>query len=171
MKHIVLFLVLCTTTLNTIAQDTSKMKATAQKLLDATMKEDYATLLKYTYPKALALGGGMAKMTATIKTGMKQMKESNVSFHSVKLHEPGKIYKAGKELHCVIPQTTVMKVTGGYLTAETPLLCISSDGGKNWTYISAGNMDKEKIKLLFPNFNHALKLQNTSKPVFQTEAP
>ena len=166
-----LLLVLLFTLNNANAQDTLKLKATAQLLLDATLKGDYTMLIKYTYPKVVTLGGGKDKMISTIRNGMKEMKDNGFAFHSGKLQSLGKIYKAGTELHCVLPHSIVMKVTGGFITAVSPLLCISADGGKNWTFISGGNMDDEKIKMVFPKFNSAVKLEKTTKPFFSKEAP
>lgn len=171
MKYILLSLVLLNLTLSAQAQDIAKMKSTAQLLLDATMKADYQTLLKYTYPKAIALGGGMEKMTETIKTGMKQMAASGVSFHRANLLEPGKIYKAGKELHCVLPHTIIMKIDRGYLTATGSLLCISADGGKNWTYLSAGNIGKDRIKKMLPNIHPDMVIPAQTEPTFQQAEP
>jgi len=171
MKKLSLLLFLLITLTSAHAQDTLKLKATAQRLLDATLKEDYALLIDFTYPKVIEMGGGKDTMMATIKLGMQQMKESGFTFHSAKLLPLGKIYKAGKELHCLLPHTLVLKAKGGYLSSIATLLCISSDEGKNWTYISAGSLDDKKLKTLFTNFNEELKLDKMPAPVFSTEEP
>jgi hypothetical protein len=169
MKHLLIFCCLLLSNSLISAQDTSTIKPSAEIMLEAMMKEDYKTLLKYTYPKVVALGGGAEKMVAQIKKSVEEMKNGGMTFRRATLGEVGKIYKAGKELHCVLPETTFMNVKGGYVTGISPLLCISSDGGKSWTFVHGGNMTPQKIKMLFPNFNYDLVLEKTTEPVFHKE--
>ncbi|SHE59077.1 hypothetical protein [Pedobacter caeni] len=68
-----------------------------------------------------------------------------------------------------IPQHSSINVPGGYVTSTSPLMGISGDGGKTWTFISAGNMGKAELKQLFPKFNHDLVLEKASTPVFHKE--
>lgn len=62
-----------------------------------------------------------------------------------------------------------MNVKGGYMTSTSYLMCISSDGGNSWTFVDAGALNEQRIKILFPNFNHDLVFENASVPVFHEE--
>lgn len=154
---------------DTKAQDPVKIKQQATIMANAFFKGDLNTLMDYTYPKVLARSGGKAKMMASIKKGLEEMKAAGTSFRSVTLGSVSKVYKAGTELHCTIPQHSSMNVPGGYVTSTSPLMGISGDGGKTWTFISAGNMGKAELKQLFPKFNHDLVLEKASTPVFHKE--
>jgi len=151
------------------AQDTLKIKQTAQLMVNAFAKQDYNTLIDYTYPKVIELGGGKEKMKTIIENAMNGLKDKGFTFKSITLGPISKIYKAGTELHCAITQYLALNVTGGYITSTSPLMCISSDQGKSWTFISAGDLDEEKIKKLFPDYNHQLVLEKDIAPIFHAE--
>lgn len=169
MKKLILYTILICFASNVKAQDTATVKRTALLVADAFLKGNYDTLLTYTYPKALAIGGGKAEMMQAISKVTEDLKNAGMSFRSVSLGPVGKFYKAGEEIHCVIPQTMLMNVKGGYVSSISPLMGISSDNGKSWTFIHAGNMTEQKIKMLFPNFNKELVLEKSTMPVFHPE--
>ena len=171
MKYVLFSLMLLNSALNTKAQDTLKMVSTAKLMLDAMFQEDYETLIRYTYPKAIEIGGGKEQMLETVKTNMSKVKSAKMSFHSAKLLPHGKIYQAGKELHCILPHTLVLKMEVGYISGMGQLLCISADGGKNWTYVDVGDKSPEKIKKLFPDFNPDLKIPAQAQVVYHETAP
>lgn len=166
---IILFVVLLSTPYNSKAQDTIKVKQTAQLLADAFIKQDYDTFLNYMYPKVITLGGGREKTKTIIIDAMNEIKSEGLTFRSVTLGPVSKIYKAGTELHCKIDQYLKLNVEGGYLSSISPLLGISTDGGETWTFVSAGDLNEKKIKTLFPDFNHELVLENSSVPIFHEE--
>ena len=151
------------------AQDTLKIKQTAQLMLNAFTRQDYNTLMDYTYPKVVNMGGGEEKMKIIVENAMNDLKAKGFTFRSVTLGPISKIYKAGTELHCVITQYLALNVKGGYLTSISPLMCISSDQGESWKFISAGDLNEEKIKMLFPDYNPQLVLKNDSAPIFHAE--
>ncbi len=151
------------------AQYSARIKETAELMAAATKKNDLNTLAKYTYPKVLAAMGGRDKMIAAIQKGFKEMAAKGITFKDVSLGEPGKVVKAGNELHCLIPQYLSLNVTGGYITSTSSLLAVSADQGKSWTYVDAGNMTEQHIKILFPNFNKSLVIPPKTTPVFHAD--
>lgn len=163
-----LFLAIVLSVAGSKAQDTAKVKQQAKMMADAFFRGDLNTLMNYTYPKVI-IGAGKAKMIAAVKKSLEEMKKGGMSFRSVSLGAVSKIYKAGTELHCTIPQHSSINVPGGYITSTSPLMGISADGGKTWKFISAGNMSKQEIDRLFPNFNPELVFKKVTTPVFHKE--
>jgi hypothetical protein len=42
--------------------------------------------------------------------------------------------QAGEEIHCLLPQTVIMKYGDKRMKSEGHLLCISQDKGQNWFF-------------------------------------
>jgi hypothetical protein len=60
-----------------------------------------------------------------------------------------------------------MSVPGGTLTANSYLLGISQDGGKNWHFVDTAPFeDQTKLKALFPQYNSELKIPEKQRPIF-----
>ena len=136
-------------------------------VIDTIMKEDYATLAKYTYPKIVELMGGRDNMIAILTKGVEEMKRQGYSFKSVSVALTPLKAKAGKEIHTIVAQTIVMGVPGGTLTSNSYLLSITADEGKTWHFVDTAQMtDMDKIKVVFPNYNPDLKIPKKDPPIF-----
>src|SRR5207244_924679 len=95
------------------AQNPALVKKQAMIMAQSMAEGDYKTLVNYTYPKAVEMAGGKEKMATMIAGAMQQMKAANVNFESATVGNPGKFYKAGKEIHCLLPETLVMSSPKG----------------------------------------------------------
>jgi len=150
--------------------DTNKLKTQATEMAESFMKEDYATLAKYTYPKIVELMGGRDNMIAILTKGVEEMKRQGYSFKSVSVALTPLKAKAGKEIHTIVAQTIVMGVPGGTLTSNSYLLSITADEGKTWHFVDTAQMtDMDKIKVVFPNYNPDLKIPKKDPPIFNKD--
>lgn len=140
------------------AQNPVVVKQQATMMAQSMVKGDYKTLINYTYPKAVQLAGGKEKMINLIATGVQQMKKAGITFESVTVGEPGKFYKAGNEIHCLLPENLVMSSPKGRMAMHSHLLAVSGDGGKKWSFLDMNNSTADKVQQLIPNFNPALKI-------------
>jgi hypothetical protein len=93
------------------------------------------------------------------------MKAQGFAFEKISIGSPGKFYKAGTEIHCLIPETLVMKTSKGRMAAKSNLLAISKDGGKNWSFLDLNQSTINSVKTLFPNFNNNLIIPKPAQPV------
>ncbi|AYL96890.1 hypothetical protein [Mucilaginibacter celer] len=149
------------------AQNPVVVKQQATIMAQSMTKGDYKTLINYTYPKAVQLVGGKEKMISLITTGMEQMKAAKINFESVTVGDPGKFYKAGKEIHCLLPETLIMSSPKGRIAMHSHLLAVSADGGKNWSFLDLNNSGADKVSQLIPNFNPQLKIPATTTEPLQ----
>jgi hypothetical protein len=140
------------------AQNPALVKKQAMIMAQSMAEGDYKTLVNYTYPKAVEMAGGKEKMATMIAGAMQQMKAANVNFESATVGNPGKFYKAGKEIHCLLPETLVMSSPKGKIAMHSHLLAVSGDGGKSWSFLDMNNSTADKVKQLIPNFNPELKI-------------
>jgi hypothetical protein len=145
-----------------------RIKEQVSELAKATLSNDYEKLIMHTYPKLIELMGGREKMKSVIISGMDNLKEKGISIEDVSFGEPGKIYKAGKERHCLVPEKIVMKIKGGHMIVNSYLLAISGDKGKFWYFLDCSN-SKENLLPLFPNFNHKLIIPERQDPIIIKE--
>jgi hypothetical protein len=164
LKNIFRLLVIFMLPLTLHAQDTTIIKHQANVLSQAMMKGDYQTIVNNTYPKAVQMAGGKEKMLELINSGISQIQSMGISFEAISTGAPGKFYKAGTEIHCLVPENITFKTPNGRILSHSNLLGISSDDGKSWTFLDLNNSSTDKIKQILPNFNPDLKL-----PVITTE--
>jgi hypothetical protein len=165
MKHIYKILFLLILPISLLAQDTTVVKQQANVLVQAIAKGDYKTLVDHTYPKLAEMAGGKDKMLALVDTSMAQLKSQGITFESAGIGSPGKFYKAGTEIHCLVPETLRLKLPTGHATAHSYLLAISDDGGKNWSFVDLNKDTISAIPQIFPNFNPDLKIPDPTPPV------
>lgn len=147
------------------AQNPAVVQKQANVVANALLKSDYKTIIDHTYPKAVALGGGKEKMLAMMSAGINQMKSQGFSFEKITIGAPGKFYKAGAEIHCLVPESIIMKTSQGRFLAKSNLLCISKDGGKNWDFLDMNRGTINSVKNIFPNFNSSLIIPEPAAPV------
>lgn len=140
------------------AQDTLVLKRQADAVAKALVKGDYSTVINSMYPKVVILAGGKAKLLKDMTAGINQMKAQGASFANATVGSPGKFYKAGNEIHCVVPEIINMKTPNGMFAVHSNLLAVSKNGGKNWSFLDLNKKTVAAIPKLFPNFNPALKL-------------
>ncbi|MEB0262170.1 MULTISPECIES: hypothetical protein [unclassified Mucilaginibacter] len=160
LKLIVLFIL----PVSVFAQNPAFVKQQATVVANALFKSDYKTIVDHTYPKAVAMGGGKEKMLQMMTTGINQMKAQGFVFEKVTIGTAGKFYKAGNEIHCIIPESLVMKTPQGRFATTSSLLCVSGDGGKNWSFLDLNRGTINSVKTLFPNFNSNLVIPTPQVP-------
>jgi hypothetical protein len=147
------------------AQDPSVVKHQADVVAKALLNSDFKTVIAHTYPKAVNIGGGKEKMLQMMSNGINQMKAQGFAFEKITIGQPGKFYKAGSEIHCLVPQQLIMKTSKGRMSANSNLLAVSNDGGKNWSFLDMNQGTINSVKQLFPDFNSNLIIPKPMPPV------
>jgi len=130
-----------------------KIQSTAQLLADATVKEDYSTVLDHTYPKFVEANGGKDSLILIIKAGFKKLKEqaTELSISNVTIGEPGDEIKIGSMLYSIVPESMILKYNGKKYSTTGSLIGISSDNGENWTFVDTGSLNE--VKKVLPDIN------------------
>ena len=146
------------------AQDAAVVKRQANVVAKALLNSDFKTVVDHTYPKAVELGGGKAKLVQMMSAGINQMKAQGFAFEKITIGEPGKFYKAGTQIHCLVPEKLIMKTSKGRMAAGSSLLAVSDDKGKSWSFLDLNKGTISSIKTLFPNFNNNLVIPQPAAP-------
>ena len=142
------------------------VKTQAEATANAIITQNYKVLAKYTYPAIIQMAGGEAKMNATMKKGMEQMKAQGFSFKSLTVGDIKQAKKSGTELFAIVPDVLTMNGNGGTIIARSALIAISDDNGKHWTFVDTAPLQKETIPKIIPNYPKDLPIPEKSQPSF-----
>lgn len=142
----------------------------ADKMGMAFINKDYAAFAKYTHPSIIIMMGGEEKMLSEITRSFTAFEQEGVIFKNVSFGSPSKIIVTEKnEFQCTIPQMIEMKVNGGTLTANTTLIAVSRDNGKNWYFADATGNDITTMRKLIPTLSPKLVIEKSPEPSFQED--
>jgi len=170
MKYLTLIFLIFLLPIATKAQLKETIREQAFVVAKATMDGDYETIVNKTYTSLVEMAGGKDKMIRIIKEAMEQLKSQNTTIDTVIIGFPQDgIYKAGNELHTLIPEALVMSTPKGRVIAKSFIIAISKDDGLTWSFLQLGeSINNETIKRYLPNFNENLKLPEEQKPILYT---
>jgi hypothetical protein len=157
-----------TISLTANAQNRSvRIKEQALEVVKAALENDYETILSHTYPRLIELVNGHKKMNTMISDGMDSLKAHGIWITDISLGKPGKVFKAGKELHCIISERIVMQIKGGHMIINSNLLAISKDKGRFWYFLECRN--KEDLLQIVPEFNKKFIFPEKQDPIIIKE--
>jgi hypothetical protein len=142
------------------------IKVQAMDMATALMKNDFTTFSKYMHPNVVAYAGGKEKMKAKMDSAYIMMKQFGVSFKRYWFGNPTEIISYKNQLQAVLPQSTTVKTALGEITAETSLVVISSDKGKNWWFIDTNVYKVKKLKNILPDLSPKLVIPPQKQPKF-----
>lgn len=146
------------------AYETILRDATA--MYSAFQDGDIETYSKYVYPKLLEFFGGATKFVEFLKNGIEEMAAQGVTWESGRASAPDKIFKAGSQLHALFKLDQIMAVPGGKLYVPGHVLGISSDNGKNWTFLDADKLTPEILRKILPKTHPKMKIPPKVDGVF-----
>jgi hypothetical protein len=176
MKHLSLLLffilpfTLKTSAQTATQQQKAQIKALVQKIADATVKEDYKTVLAYTHPKLLNAFGGNDKMLLMLRKTFSELKKQGIVLKGFTISEPGDVVTAGARRFSVVPQTITMQMPGKLLSQQSYTLAISEDQGKHWFFINPKGGSDAQLLSIFPEVKGKLTIPKPGQPVFTPDA-
>ena len=138
----------------------------SEKMGEAVLASDYETLADYTYPVLLELMGGRANMIKVAENAMKQIQNQGYKLSDFEFGRPEKIFQAGDELHCLLPQTLKIKSLDGTIINKSYLIAVSLNQGDSWYFVDTADLTNENVYELFPNFNTKLSIPIKKEPEF-----
>ena len=139
--------------------------AQAQEVNDAFRRRDFARMLDMTYSKVVEAAGGRERMLESFTKEMKEMEAEGVTVLSSTAGAPTQIIHISGSVYAVLPTTLKVKARDGIFQTEGSMIGISSDGGKNWTFIDAGGKDQKELRRILPDAVDKLNLPPEKQPV------
>ena len=152
----------------TFAQNdhSENIKRDGNKMINFMIEKDYENLSRFTYPVIIEWMGGKEKMINLISKEMQRIEDQGVVFLELSIGEPEKLYEAGKEIHCLVPQKVILENENGKIISSSHLLAVSVDLGENWYFVDTAQLTSENVTVLFPKFNSNLQIPDKLQPEF-----
>lgn len=125
------------------------------------LKKDFETFVEYIYPKSFELTGGKSNTVMMMKMIYAKMGK-DISIQSLTYKNPGKFINQNNEIQVTIDEESVIKTPKGTSSNKNAVIAISSNKGKNWTFINTLNQSKENLIKAFPNLSKKLEIKSNS---------
>ncbi len=149
------------------ASDLSKMiRDEGQICANGVIALDYDTIIKYTHPIILKMGGGEEKMKEITKNAMVEMKNQGVTVKSTEIGQPTLVKTIDGNIYAIVPQKITMKVPGGSLITNSYLLAVSEGETGRWYFIDTSPLNNENIGMLFPELKDQIEIPKKVQPAF-----
>jgi hypothetical protein len=149
------------------AEAAAQLRAQAEECGRAFVENDFERLAFYTHPKVVRMMGGREQMVSFVRKGVGEMKAEGFETLSYVPSEPTQVLRVGRQTYAVVPATLRMRSPGGVLVSESFMIAVSSDGGKNWKFVSGGSADPARLKMLFPAAAGRLRMPPRKAPTLE----
>ena len=149
------------------AAQAQRVKAQAQELADSMLRDDFEKVIDFTYPKLVSLLGGREAAIAAMKQESSEMLSDNMQLVSNTVGEPRDFVQVEGERYAIVPNTMQIRIPEGMLVGEAFMIAVSTDGGRNWTFVDSGggNANPKLLRDLFPTAADRLRIPETKPPV------
>lgn len=141
-------------------QTLANLKQQADRMCVALASNDHETLADFTPPHFIQAIGGRAKIVESIE----RMKTSGIAIRDVTiLAYPSDWMEAAGDYYAVVSKTTRMTMpTGAKVKVTGTMLAISSDRGRNWSFVDG--RPRRILLTVFPNLPNDLAISANSIP-------
>ena len=120
----------------------------ARAYLKATQERDYGAAIDLTNPKFVKMMGGRESALKIMKKEHDGMAAGGITYNPPKVEEPSELRQTKDGLFCLVHHTIRMKAKGRSVAVKGMLLGVSTDDGKNWTFLEAANGEQFVRKLV-----------------------
>jgi hypothetical protein len=172
MKHVALpLLLLLPFGLKSIAQISAqhqaRIKLIAKAMSNAEQKGDYNTVLAHTYPQIIIRMGGRENLLHTLTANYRRLILGGAIIKSVTSGNPKRMMTFGRRQFAVVPQTSVVKMAGGTLSAPSDMLAVSEDSGAHWYLVHLNMATPSMLDSLFPEIKGEIKAPSFKQPIIK----
>ena len=140
-------------------------KEQAEIMSKAFISRDFKTVAHYTNPAVVEAMGGEAASEKMLEQLVANMQQKGIIFKGVVVDKVTKMVKAGNELQCTVPQHMEIKLPGKRIVVTSILIGVSTDGGKDWTFIDTSNKDMATIRKMLPRLSTDIVIPPSQPPV------
>ncbi len=141
------------------AADAERMvKDQARAACDALVRGDLEKFIGWTHPKLVQAMGGREQLLAILKDGQRDLARQGIQLVSASIQPPVELARGGSQRFAVVPYDLEMTVPDGRVLSRTWLLGVSADDGQTWTFVDGGNLNRDSVRRLFPEFPAGLAI-------------
>jgi hypothetical protein len=128
-------------------------------MLSAMSSGDVAVFIEKTHPALFPLLGGKENFTEFLTEAMAQIDNLGIKILSNEFEEPGRYYKAGKELLSIVPRISIMEIEGKKAKTIGFMIAIKDTTTNTWKYLDGSGLREDKSMLwqMFPELETDIK--------------
>jgi hypothetical protein len=161
--------------LSAIEDFSDKEREAVAKEVSAMMESfnegDVKALIAKTHPSIYKLAKGKENFDATLLAAAEQIVELGVTIESSEIGLPTKLHKAGKDLVCFVPKTTLMSIKGQLVKSVSYMVAIKGKDGV-WRYLdgAGARRNPDQLWTLLPDLPKDVEVpENSIAPVEKQE--
>ncbi len=143
-----------------------RVKQGADKYVQAILTKDFAGAVALTQQHLVDLSGGKAAMVSGLNGQEAKFRDQGVGYDTITLGDPQSPQKIGAWTLSLVPAQIVLKAPGGRLKADTFMLGMSDDDGKNWNYVSL-SMTADQFFQVYPELKGKFAFPDKKAPVVE----
>ena len=116
-------------------------------------------LIKNTHPAVYQLVGGKEAFEQSAMEGVKQIMEMGIKIGELKVEQPSQFYKAGDEIVCFVPMSSVMTIKDQKIASTSFMIAAKGETGE-WKYLDGTfvNTNPDQLWAFFPELPKDIKL-------------
>lgn len=142
-----------------VGQDYDKQVIRSAKMMTSALeKQDFDEAIKYIHKNVIAMAGGADSMKSIMKEAAEIKNNDGYEILQTVTIGPGSYIEAGEEIHTIVAQEQIFRLSDNKFKTDVYLLGVSEDNGDTWTFVNLEAYNQENIKIFFPNFNEMLRL-------------
>jgi hypothetical protein len=131
----------------------------AKTTSEATLKMDFKTVLKHTYPSIVDMMGGNEKAVELLVTTFDSMKEQGFVFEKADIINVSEIVKEQDQYRCVIEGYNQMVFNGMRIKSKSFLLGIYDEDKAYWYFLEAKQLKNTAlVEQVLPGFKTELNI-------------
>ncbi|MEW4922342.1 hypothetical protein [Algibacter sp. 2305UL17-15] len=126
---------------------------------EATLKKDFETVFKHTYPTIIKVMGGKEKALELLKTTFKKIEEQGLIFEKSDIISVSEVVFEDDQYRCYVESLNQIKMNNMRIKSKSYLLGIYSEDKKIWYFLEAEKLkDKAMEEMILPNFKTGLNI-------------
>ncbi len=133
-----------------------RAESQARAFLKATQERNYGAVVDLTNPKYIKMMGGRESALKEMKKEFDGIAEGGITLEPFKMEAPSDLRQTKDGRFCLVHHTIRIKGKGKVASVKGMLLGVSTDDGKNWTFVQAAN-GEQYFRRLLPEIPDSLK--------------
>ncbi len=151
---LILLLLVCS---SSISQDKVSVLRDAKITSTATLKEDFNTVLKHTYPSVVDLIGGKEKGIEILQSTFGQMRQNGFVFEKADILNVSEVVFEQNQYRCYVEGFNQMRFNETRISSKSYLLGIYDNTKKFWYFLEAKQLKNQAmLDQVLPNFKTSL---------------
>jgi hypothetical protein len=139
----------------------------AERMTQATLREDHATIAELTHPRVVSELGGKERFIERVAAITADMKSSGYAITGVRLSRPADLMEDEGIFYAIVPYDLSMTGPDGMKgESQSFFVGVSLDGGDSWKFVDGAAIagDREKLKIVMKRFPDRLVLPPVQEP-------